>query len=159
MEPYYPCNWVGFINRKNKKDNKLKFVNNNYIYWYRYYFSKQLICILYTYSLNMQTTKTSSSRIRSETFILLEIILNVFNVWQYHFRIKILILAIVTLLFISVCILCEFAILLDVYILLSLRKKRCTILLYEQMYIAGSTFIKKRLNPLSVIILVCLGNT
>ena len=30
--------------------------------------------------------------------------------------------------FISVCILCEFAMLLDVYILLSPRKKRCTLL-------------------------------
>ena len=152
MEPYYPCNWVGFVNRKNKKDKKLKFVNNNYIYWYRYYFSKQLICILYTYSLNMQTTKTSSSRIRSETFILLEIILNVFNVWQYHFRIKILILAIVTLLFISVCILCEFAILLDVYILLSLRKKKCTILPVGTDLAHVAVHSLKRLNPLSIII-------
>ena len=72
---------------------------------------------------------------------------------------QILILAIVPLLFSSVRILCEFAMLLDVYILLSPWEEevhcsswgnRCTNL------VAHSS---KRLNPLSVIILVCLGNT
>ena len=43
--------------------------------------------------------------------------------WTYIF-----ILAIVPLLFISVCILCKFAMLLDMYILLSPGKKRCTLL-------------------------------
>ena len=93
-----------------------------------------------------------------QIFILLEIILNIFNVWQYYFRLKILILAIVPLLFISVCILCEFAMLLDVYILLSPQEEevhssscgnRCT-------YLAANS--SKRLNFLSVIISVCLGN-
>ena len=97
-------------------------------------------------------------RIRSETFILLEVILNTFNVWQYHFWLKSL-FAIVLLLFISVCILCEFAILVDVYILLSPQEEevhssscgnRCT-------HLAAHS--SKRLNPLSFIILVCLGNT
>ena len=55
--------------------------------------------------------------------------------------------------------LCEFAMLLDVYILLSPQEEevhssscgnRCT-------HLAAHS--SKRLNPLSVIILVCLGNT
>ena len=44
-----------------------------------------------------------------------------FNVWQYHFQI--LILAIAPLSFISVSILCEFAMLPDVYILLSPKEE------------------------------------
>ena len=44
-----------------------------------------------------------------------------FNVWQHHFQI--LILAIAPLSFISVSILCEFAMLPDVYILLSPQKE------------------------------------
>ena len=68
-------------------------------------------------------------------------------------------MAIVPLSFISVCILCEFAMLLDVYILLSPQEEevhssscgnRCT-------HLAAHS--SKRLNPLSVIILVCVGNT
>ena len=60
---------------------------------------------------------------------------------------------------ISVWILCEFVMLLDVYILLSPQEEevhssscgnRCT-------HLAAHS--SKRLNPLSVIILVCLGNT
>ena len=67
---------------------------------------------------------------------------------------------IVPLSFISVSIHCEFAMLPDVYILLILKKKRCTLLPeWGQIYTSGSTFIKKKLNPLSVIILVCLGKT
>ena len=66
-------------------------------------------------------------------------------------------MAIVPLSFISVCILCEFAMLLDVYILLSPQEEevhssscgnRCT-------HLAAHS--SKRLNPLSVIILVCLA--
>ena len=68
-------------------------------------------------------------------------------------------LAIVPLSFFSVCILCEFAMLLDVYILLSPQEEevhssscgnRCT-------HLAAHS--SKILNPLSVILLVCLGNT
>ena len=55
---------------------------------------------------------------RSDIFISLEIILNAFNVWQYQFP-QILILAVALLSFSSVGILYEFAMLPDVYILLS----------------------------------------
>ena len=57
-------------------------------------------------------------RIRSEIFISLEIILNAFNVWQYHFPLKSLFWLYYHL-FISVSILREFAMLSDRYILLS----------------------------------------
>ena len=124
MELYCPCTLLSFVNQKNQKNKKLKFVNENYIYcsegiifpnnWSIYCVPILWIC---------RQLKHHQSTIRSEIFILLEIILNAFfNVWQYHFRLKSL------------------------------------FWLYEQMYIAGSTFIKKRLNPLSVIILVYLGN-
>ena len=33
MEPYYPCTWLSFENQKNEKNKKLKFVNENYIYY------------------------------------------------------------------------------------------------------------------------------
>ena len=61
--------------------------------------------------------------------------------------------------FISGCILCEFAMLLDLYILLSPQEEevhssscgnRCT-------HLAAHS--SKRLNVLSVIILICLANT
>ena len=76
------------------------------------------------------------------------------------FLTQILILAIVPLSFISVCILCEFAMLLDVYILLSPQMYTCTsdVPQMEQMYTSVSTLIKK-IKLLSIIILVCLGNT
>ena len=64
MEPYYPCTWLSFINQKNEKNKKLKFDDNDncmYILFLRYCFSKQLICILHTYSLNKQTTEIAST--------------------------------------------------------------------------------------------------
>ena len=72
---------------------------------------------------------------------------------------QILILATTPLSFISVSIFYKFAMLPDVYILLSPQEeevyssslgRRCT-------HLAAHS--SKRLNPLSVIILVCLGNT
>ena len=60
------------------KNKKLKFVNENCIYCSIYYFSKQLICLLHTYSLSRQL-KHHQLRIRRENFISIEIILNVFN--------------------------------------------------------------------------------
>ena len=51
-----------------------------------------------------------------------------------------LILVIMPLLFISVSILCGFAMLSDLYILLSPQEE---VFLREQMYASGSTFIKK----------------
>ena len=94
--------------------------------------------------------------------------------WNFHFNrnyskclwcltvslsTQILILVITPISFISVSILCEFATLPDVYILLSPQQEelhcsswgnRCT-------YLAAQ--LSKRLNTLSVIILVCLSNT
>ena len=43
----------------------------------------------------------------------------------------------------TVYIFCEFAMLLDVYIYCSLRRGGSLFFLWEQMYISGSTFIKK----------------
>ena len=52
--------------------------------------------------------------------------------------------SIVPLLFISVCILCEFAMLLDVYIHFTvLSAGRGALFLWEQIHTSGSTFIKK----------------
>ena len=79
-------------------------------------------------------------RIRSETGISLEIILNVFKCLAVSLSTQIFILAIAPLSFISVSIFCEFAMLPDVYILLAAHPS-------------------KRLNPSSAVILVWLGNT
>ena len=88
-------------------------------------------------------------RMRNEIFILLEIILNAFNVWQYLFTLKSKISYSATL-FTSVNILCEFAMLPDVYILSSPQEEevhsssggdRC------MQLVAHSS---KRLNPLSL---------
>ena len=32
MEPYYPCTWLSFVNQKNEKNKKSKFVNESYIF-------------------------------------------------------------------------------------------------------------------------------
>ena len=141
MEPYYPCTWLSFVNRKNEKRRKL------YLLSLSYYFSKQVICILYTYSLDMQTTKTSSIRIRSEKF----------NVWQYYFQI--LIWAIALLSFISVSILCEFAILPDVYILLYPQEEKVVSSSWGNKCTDLAAHSSKILNPLPVVILAGLGNT
>ena len=44
------------------KNKKLKFVKESYLLLLSYNFTKHLICIRYSYSLNMQTTKTSSTQ-------------------------------------------------------------------------------------------------
>ena len=98
--------------------------------------------------------------IRSEIGILLEIILNAFKCLTVSLSTEILILAIVQVSLILVSILCELAMLPDVYIYYPLKKNRSTLLPEGKMYTSGSTFIKK-IEPftLSVIILVCLVNT
>ena len=117
-----------------------------------YYFSKQLICILYTYSLNIQTTKTSS--------VLLEIIINTFDcMLTLSLSTQIFILAIVPLLFISVSILFEFAMLPDLNILLSPQEEEVHSSSWGDRYTHLAEHSSKRLHPLSVIILLCLGNT
>ena len=75
--------------------------------------------------------KYYQNRIRSEIGILLEIILNTFEHSTVSLSTEILILAIAPLSFISVGILCEFAMLPNMYILLR-----------GQMYTSGSIFIK-----------------
>ena len=62
-------------------------------------------------------------RIRSETDISLEIILNAFNWWTVSLSTEILILAMSSILLISVSILCELVMLPDVYISLSPQKE------------------------------------
>ena len=95
----------------------------------------------------------------SEIGISLEIILNTFKRLAVSLSTEILILGIAPLSLISVSILCELAMRPDVYILLfpqeeevhsSSRGNRCTHL---------EAYSSKRLNTLSIIILVYLGNT
>ena len=69
--------------------------------------------------LNTQITKNNQLRIRNEVGISLEIILNDFKCLTVSLSTEILILAIVLLSVISVSILCELAMLPDVYIVLS----------------------------------------
>ena len=66
------------------------------------------------------------------------------------FSTQILILAIASLSFTTSSILCEFAMLPDVYILVSPQEEGSTHL---------EAHLSKKLRALSVIILVCLGNT
>ena len=105
--------------------------------------------------------KYRQCRIRSEICISLEIILNDIKCIPVSLSTQILILTIAPpLSFISASILPEFAMLPDVYILLSPQEKkevhssswgnRCTQI---------ATHSSKQFNPFSVILLVCLGNT
>ena len=66
--------------------------------------------------------------------------------------------------FISVCILCEFAMLLDVYIILHpppphLPGRRAALFLLKEQMFPLAPHSSKILNPLSGSLLVCLGNT
>ena len=74
------------------------------------------------------------------------------------FSTQILILAIVPLLFISVCIFCEFAMLLDVYILLFPQEEEVHFFpVGTDVHILEHMRTSKRF--LSVIMLECVGNT
>ena len=84
----------------------------------------------------MQTTKYYKLRIGSEIGILLEFFLNAFKYLTVSISTEIVILAIAPLLFISVGIFCELAVLPDVYVLVSPQEK------WGQIYTSGSTFIK-----------------
>ena len=89
MESYYPCTWLSFVNQKNEKNKKLKFVNENYIcfsYGIIFQNNRSLYCIPIIWK--CRKLKHYQLRIRSEIFLLLEMIFNAFNVWQYHFRWK-----------------------------------------------------------------------
>ena len=115
------------------------------------YFSEQLICIPYTYCLNMQTTKTSS--------ISLEIILNTFDsMLTISLSTQILILTIVSLLFILVSILCDLLCCQMRTFYCPPKKKRCSSSWGGRCtHLAAHS--SKRLHLLSVTKLVCLGNT
>ena len=81
MEPY-PCTWIRFVNQKNGKNKKLKFLDENDIYCsevinFQSNWSVVCIPILWT----CRQPKHHQLRIRSEIFISLETILNTFNVW------------------------------------------------------------------------------
>ena len=68
-------------------------------------------------------------------------------------------LAVVPLSFIWVCILCEFAMLLDVYTLLSPQEQEVHSSSCGNRCAHLAAHSSKILNPFSVIILVCHGNT
>ena len=55
-------------------------------------------------------------------------------------------------------VLCEFAMLLDVYILLSSAEEEVHSSSWENIYFYLGAYISQSLDPLSSIILLCLGN-
>ena len=81
------------------------------------------------------------------------------NSWIILLSAKIIILAIAPLSFISVSIFCEFAMMPDVYILLSCQEEEVHSFSGEDICTHLEAHSSKRLNSLSVIMLVCLGNT
>ena len=40
MEPYYPFTWPSFVNERNEKNKRLKFVNESYICCFKVLFFK-----------------------------------------------------------------------------------------------------------------------
>ena len=86
MESYYPCTWLSFVNQKNekkkkKKNVKLMFVNENFIYWSYGIIFQNNISVSCIRILCIRWQLKHHQFRRSEILILLEIILNVFNVW------------------------------------------------------------------------------
>ena len=98
-------------------------------------------------------------RIRSEVGISLEIILNDFKYLTVSLSTEIFILAMVLLFLISVSILCELAMVPDVYIVLSPQEEEVHSASWEDRCMHLEAHSSKRLNTLSIVILVCLGNT
>ena len=98
-------------------------------------------------------------RIRKEIGISLEITLNASKCLAVSLFTEILILAIAPLSLISVSILCELAMLPDVYILLSPLEEEVHSSSRGDICTHLEAHSSKRLDPLSVIILVSLGNT
>ena len=98
-------------------------------------------------------------RIRSEVGISLESILNAFKYLTVWLSTEILISAIVPLSLISVSILCELAMVSDVYTVLSPHEEEVHSASWEDRCIHLEAHSSKRLNTLSIVILVCLGNT
>ena len=71
---------------------------------------------------------------------------------------RILNLALTPVLFMLVGVLCEFAMLLDVYILLSSAEEEVYSSSWGNIYFYLGAYISQSLDPLSSIILLCLGN-
>ena len=97
--------------------------------------------------------------IRGEIGILLEIILNVFKCLTVSLSTEILVLAIVPLSLISVRILGELAMLPDVYILVFHQVEEVHSWSGGDRFTHLEAHSSKRMNPLSIIRLICLGNT
>ena len=122
-------------------------------------FFKTTALYMHTYSLNMQTTKKSSTWDKK---------------WNFHFAInyskclqcltvslstQILILVIMPLSLSSVNILCELAMLPDMYILLFPQEEEVHCSSWGNKCTHMAAHSSKRLNLLTVIILVCISNT
>ena len=98
-------------------------------------------------------------RIKSEICISLDIILNAFKFLTASLSTQILTLAIEPLLLTSVSILYEFALLSDVYILLSTQGEEVHSSSWADWCTHLAAHSSKRLTAFFVVILVCLGNT
>ena len=167
-------------NIKTYPPRNLKFVNENYIFFHTLLFFKNnsvwkhtLDTVIHTLDTMIWKTILSSNEskiseyadnqniinLRWEIGILLKIILNVIKRSTVSLSTENLILAIAPLSFISVAILCEFAILPDVYILLSPQEEEARSSSWGDRCTHLEAHSSKLLNTLPVIILVCLGNT
>ena len=104
-------------------------------------------------SLNTSADNYHQHRTWDESDILPKIILNVFKCLPVSFPTKIITLAIAPLSFISVNILCKFATLSDVRILVSPQEEKV-----HSFSERTDLHIWLRKHPLPIIILVCLGN-
>ena len=98
-------------------------------------------------------------RTRSEICILLEIVPHAVKYLTVLLSTQIFISAIAPHLFISVSILCEFAMLPEMYLLLFPQEEEVHSSSWVDRCICLTAHSSKRLDPLSVIILACLGNT
>ena len=82
-------------------------------------------------------------RIRSEIFILLEIILNTFHCWQYHFRLKSLFWLKYHFFYCGLYPLSIYYAARCVHFTVPSGRRGTFFFLWEQMYTSGCTFIKK----------------
>ena len=87
MEIYYPCTWLSFVNQKNEKIRNwnllMKIIS---AVPKQFYFKTTDVYTVYADNWICKQLKHHQLRIRSEIFLSIKIILNVFNVWQYHLR-------------------------------------------------------------------------
>ena len=90
METYYTCTWLSFVNQKNEKIRNWRnlIIKNISTVPKLLLFKNNLSVHCISFLWICRQLKHHQLRIRSEIFISLEIILNAFNVWQYHFPLK-----------------------------------------------------------------------